>query len=168
MLKVVLFRRFSKAVKEKSGALSLPDLVMVDGGKGQYSVSRQVLDDLGLNSMPIIAIAKGKDRHAGNETMYFEKNEYRFEKNNSLLFFIQRLRDEAHRFAISAHRAKRKKNLSKSLLDQISGVGKQRKRALLNHFGSARAVESASFDEIKSVQGIEDNMAKKIYNYFHE
>ena len=168
MLKEVLFRRFSKAVKEKSGALSLPDLVMVDGGKGQYSVSRQVLDDLGLNSMPIIAIAKGKDRHAGNETMYFEKNEYRFEKNNSLLFFIQRLRDEAHRFAISAHRAKRKKNLSKSLLDQISGVGKQRKRALLNHFGSARAVESASFDEIKSVQGIEDNMAKKIYNYFHE
>jgi excinuclease ABC subunit C len=100
--------------------------------------------------------------------MYFEKKEYRFEKNNSLLFFIQRLRDEAHRFAISTHRAKRKKNLSKSLLDQISGVGKQRKRALLNHFGSARAVESASFDEIKSVQGIEDNMAKKIYNYFHE
>jgi excinuclease ABC subunit C len=168
MLKEVLFRRFSKAVKEKSGALSLPDLVMVDGGKGQYSVSRQVLNDLGLNSMPIIAIAKGKDRHAGNETMYFEKKEYRFEKNNSLLFFIQRLRDEAHRFAISTHRAKRKKNLSKSLLDQISGVGKQRKRALLNHFGSARAVESASFDEIKSVQGIEDNMAKKIYNYFHE
>ena len=168
MLKEVLFRRFSKAVKEKSGALSLPDLVMVDGGKGQYSVSRQVLNDLGLNSMPIIAIAKGKDRHAGNETMYFERKEYRFEKNNSLLFFIQRLRDEAHRFAISTHRAKRKKNLSKSLLDQISGVGKQRKRALLNHFGSARAVESASFDEIKSVQGIEDNMAKKIYNYFHE
>ena len=168
MLKEVLFRRFSKAVKEKSGALSLPDLVMIDGGKGQYSVSREILNKLGLNKIPIIAIAKGKNRNAGNETIYFEKKEYKFEKNDPLLFFIQRLRDEAHRFAISTHRAKRKKNLSKSLLDQISGIGKQRKRSLLNHFGSARAVESASFDEIKSVQGIEDNIAKKIYNYFHE
>jgi excinuclease ABC subunit C len=168
MLKEVLFRRFSKAVKEKSGALSLPDLVMIDGGKGQYSVSREVLDKLRLNNMPIIAIAKGKNRNAGNETIYFENKEYKFKKNDPLLFFIQRLRDESHRFAISAHRAKRKKNLSKSLLDQIIGVGKQRKRALLNHFGSARAVESASFEEIKSVQGIEDNIAKKIYNYFHE
>ena len=141
---------------------------MIDGGKGQYSVSREVLNKLGLNKIPLIAIAKGKNRNAGNETIYFEKKEYKFEKNDPLLFFIQRLRDEAHRFAISTHRAKRKKNLSKSLLDQISGIGKQRKRSLLNHFGSARAVESASFDEIKSVQGIEDNIAKKIYNYFHE
>ena len=168
MLKEVLFRRFSKAVKEKSGALSLPDLVMIDGGKGQYSVSRKVLNELGLNDIPIIAIAKGKNRNAGNETLYYENKEFKFEKNDPLLFFIQRLRDEAHRFAISTHRAKRKKNLSKSLLDQIVGIGKQRKRALLNHFGSARAVESASFEEIKSVQGIEDNIAKKIYNYFHE
>jgi excinuclease ABC subunit C len=168
MLKEVLFRRFSKAVKEKSGSLSLPDLVMIDGGKGQYSVSREVLNELGLNNVPIIAIAKGKNRNAGNETLYFENNEYKFEKNDPLLFFVQRLRDEAHRFAINTHRAKRKKNLSKSLLDQITGIGKQRKRSLLNHFGSARAVESASFEEIKSVQGIEDNIAKKIYNYFHE
>jgi len=168
MLKEVLFRRFSKVVKEKSDALSLPDLVMVDGGKGQYSVSREVLNELKLNDIPIIAIAKGKNRNAGNETIYFENKEYKFEKNDPLLFFIQRLRDEAHRFAINTHRAKRKKNLSKSLLDQITGIGKQRKRALLNHFGSARAVESASFEEIKFVEGIEDNTAKKIYNYFHE
>ena len=85
-----------------------------------------------------------------------------------MLFFIQRLRDEAHRFAISSHRAKRKNNFSKSLLDQINGIGKQRKRSLLNHFGSARSVESASLDDLKSVEGIEDNIAKKIYNYFHE
>ena len=84
------------------------------------------------------------------------------------MFFIQRLRDEAHRFAISSHRLKRKKSLSKSLLDQIHGIGRQRKRALLNHFGSARAVESASLDDLKSVEGIEDSIAKKIYNYFHE
>ena len=168
MLKEVLFRRFSKIMKEKSGALSLPDLVMVDGGKGQYSVSRSLLNELGLHDMPVIAIAKGKNRNAGDETIYYENKEYKFEKNDPLLFFIQRLRDEAHRFALSTHRAKRKKNISKSLLDQINGIGKQRKKSLLNHFGSARAVESASFEELKSVKGIEDNVAKKIYNYFHE
>ena len=168
MLKEVLFRRFSKAVKEKTGALSLPDLVMIDGGKGQYSISREILNELGLHEIPIISIAKGKNRNAGDETMYFNNKVFKFEKNDPLLFFIQRLRDEAHRFAISSHRAKRKKSLTKSLLDQIDGIGKQRKRALLNHFGSARSVESASFEEIKSVEGIEDSIAKKIYNYFHE
>ena len=168
MLKEVLFRRFSKAVKEKTGALSLPDLVMVDGGKGQYSVSREILNELGLHEMPLIAIAKGKNRNAGDETIFYKDKVYKFKKNDPLLFFIQRLRDEAHRFAISSHRSKRKKGLSKSLLDQITGIGKQRKRALLNHFGSARSVESASFDELKTVEGIEDNIAKKIYNYFHE
>ena len=168
MLKEVLFRRFSKAVKEKAGALSLPDLIMVDGGKGQYSVSREILNELGLHDLPIIAIAKGKNRNAGDEMMFFEDKSYKFKKNDPLLFFIQRLRDEAHRFAISSHRSKRKKNLSKSLLDQITGIGKQRKKALLNHFGSAKSVGSASFEELKSVEGIEDNVAKKIYNYFHE
>ncbi|MDA1197700.1 MAG: excinuclease ABC subunit UvrC [Proteobacteria bacterium] len=168
MLKEVLFRRFSKAVKEQSGSLSLPDLIMIDGGKGQYSISREVLNELGLHDLPIIAIAKGKNRNADEEKMYFENNEFKLEKNDPLLFFIQRLRDEAHRFAISSHRAKRKKNLSKSLLDQIAGIGKQRKRALLNYFGSAKSIESASLDDLKSVEGIKDNIAKKIYNYFHE
>ena len=168
MLKEVLFRRFSKAVKEQSGSLSLPDLIMIDGGKGQYSVSREVLNELGLHDLPIIAIAKGKNRNAGEEKLYYQNKEFAFEKNDPLLFFIQRLRDEAHRFAISSHRAKRKKTFNKSLLDQISGIGKQRKRALLNHFGSARSVESASLEDLKSVEGIEDNIAKKIYNYFHE
>ena len=168
MMKEVLFRRFSKAVKEKSGSLSLPDLIMIDGGKGQYSVSREVLNELGLHDLPILAVAKGKRRNAGEEKIYYKNKEYILERNDPLLFFIQRLRDEAHRFAISTHRAKRKKNLSKSLLDQIQGIGKQRKRALLNHFGSARAVESASYDDLKSVEGIEDNIAKKIYDYFHE
>jgi len=168
MMKEVLFRRFSKAVKEKSGSLSLPDLILVDGGKGQYSVSREVLNELGLHDLPILAVAKGKKRNAGEEKIYHEGKEYILNKNDPLLFFIQRLRDEAHRFAISTHRAKRKKNLNKSLLDQIQGIGKQRKRALLNHFGSARAVESASLDDLKAIEGIEDNIANKIYNYFHE
>ena len=168
MMKEVLFRRFSKAVKEKSGSLSLPELVMIDGGKGQYSVSREVLNELGLHDLPLLAVAKGKNRNAGEEKIYYEKKEYVLQKNDPLLFFIQRLRDEAHRFAISTHRAKRKKGLRKSLLDQIDSIGKQRKRALLNHFGSARAVESASLEDLKSVEGIEDNVANKIYNYFHE
>ena len=167
MLKEVLFRRFSKAIKEQAGSLSLPELIMIDGGKGQYSISREVLDELGLHDLPIIAVAKGKNRNAGEEKMYFENKEYKFEKNDPLLFFIQRLRDEAHRFAISSHRIKRKKNFNKSLLDQIDGIGKQRKRALLNHFGSARSVESASLEDLKSVEGIEDNVAKKIYNFFN-
>ncbi len=168
MMKEVLFRRFSKAIQEKSGSLSLPDLIMIDGGKGQYSVSREILNELGLHDLPILAIAKGKRRNAGEEKIYHKNKEFILNKSDPLLFFIQRLRDEAHRFAISTHRAKRKKNLSKSLLDQIQGIGSQRKRALLNHFGSARAVESASLDDLKSVDGIEDNIAKKIYNYFHE
>ena len=168
MMKEVLFRRFSKAVKEKSGSLSLPDLILIDGGKGQYSVSREILNELGLHDLPILAVAKGKRRNAGEEKIYYKNKEFILDKNDPLLFFIQRLRDEAHRFAISTHRAKRKKNLSKSLLDQIQGIGRQRKRALLNHFGSARAVESASLDDLKTVEGIEDSIAKKIYNYFHE
>ena len=89
-------------------------------------------------------------------------------KNDPTLFFLQRLRDEAHRFAISTHRAKRRKNLSKSLLDQISGIGRSRKRALLNHFGSAKSVESASFEDLRSVEGIEEKVAKKIHDFFHE
>ena len=141
---------------------------MIDGGKGQYSVSREVLNELGLHDLPILAVAKGKKRNAGEEKIYHENKEFILKKNDPLLFFIQRLRDEAHRFAISAHRAKRKKNLSKSLLDQIQGIGKQRKRALLNYFGSARAVESASLEDLKAIEGIEDSIAKKIYNYFHE
>ena len=168
MMNEVLFRRFSKAIKEKSGSLSLPELVIIDGGKGQYTVSREILNELGLHDLPILAVAKGKNRKAGEEKIFHENKEYNLQKNDPLLFFIQRLRDEAHRFAISTHRSKRKKNLSKSLLDQIEGVGKRRKRALLNHFGSARAVESASFEDLKNVEGIEDSIAKKIYDYFHE
>ena len=168
MMKEVLKRRFSRALKDESSTKALPDLILVDGGKGQYSVSRETLNDLGLHELPIIAIAKGKKRNAGDETFFHEGKTFKFKKNDPILFFLQRLRDESHRFAISTHRAKRRKNLSKSLLDQISGIGKSRKRALLNHFGSAKLVESASFEDLKSVEGIEENVAKKIHDFFHE
>ena len=168
MLKEVLSRRFKRALQEKDNYLTMPDLLLIDGGKGQYSVARDTINELGLHDIPIVAIAKGKFRNSGNETFFHNGREYKFERNDSTLFFLQRLRDEAHRFAISAHRAKRKRGLTKSLLDQIEGIGSIRKRSLLNHFGSARAVESASLDEIKSVDGVEDKVAKKIYNFFHE
>ncbi len=168
MIKEVLERRFKRAIQEKGNFLTFPDLVLIDGGKGQYSSAREIMNDLGLNEIPVIAIAKGKYRNSGNETFFHNGKEFKFAKNDPSLFFLQRIRDEAHRFAISAHRAKRKKGISKSLLDQIQGIGSVRKRALLNHFGSARSVESASLDEIKSVEGVEEKVAKKIYNFFHE
>ena len=168
MIREVLGRRFKRAIQEKGNYLTFPDLVLIDGGKGQYSSARETLNELGLNEIPIIAIAKGKLRNSGNETFFHNGREFKFLKNDPTLFFLQRVRDEAHRFAISAHRAKRKKGISRSLLDQIEGIGSIRKRALLNHFGSARAVESASLDEIKSVEGVEEKVAKKIYNFFHE
>ncbi len=168
MMREVINRRFKRAIQEKDNYLTMPDLILIDGGKGQYSVVRETMNELGLHEIPVIAIAKGKLRNSGNETFFHNGKEFKFEKNDPTLFFLQRIRDEAHRFAISAHRAKRKKGLKKSLLDQISGIGSTRKRALLNHFGSARAVESASLDEIKSVEGVEEKVAKKIYNFFHE
>ena len=168
MLKEVLGRRFKRALQEKDNYLTFPDLVLIDGGKGQYSSARETLNELGLNEIPIVAIAKGKLRNSGNETFFHNGKEFKFTRNDSVLFFLQRIRDEAHRFAINAHRTKRKKAISRSMLDQIDGIGSIRKRALLNHFGSARAVESASFDEIKSVEGVEEKVAKKIYNFFHE
>ena len=168
MMKEVLTRRFKRAILEKENYLTFPDLLLVDGGKGQYSTAREVLNDLGLYDIPMITIAKGKLRNSGNETFFYNGKTFKFEKNDPTLFFLQRLRDEAHRFAINTHRAKRQKGIRKSLLDQINGIGSIRKRALLNHFGSARAVESASFEEIKSVEGVEEKVAKKIYNFFHE
>jgi excinuclease ABC subunit C len=167
-MKEILKRRFLRVLKDEKNSLSLPDLILIDGGKGQYSVSRETLNDLGLHELPIIAIAKGKNRNAGDETFFHKGKVIKFKKNDPTLFFLQRLRDEAHRFAVSAHRIKRRKGLSKSLLDQISGIGKNRKRALLNHFGSAKLVESASFEELKSVGGIEEKVAKKIHEFFHE
>ncbi len=168
MMREVLKRRFARVLREEKTSLTLPDLILIDGGKGQYSVSRETLNDLGLHELPIIAIAKGKNRNAGDETFFYDGKIIKFQKNDPTLFLLQRLRDEAHRFAISTHRAKRRKNLSKSLLDQIEGIGRNRKRALLNHFGSAKSVESASFEDLKSVDGIEEKVAKKIHDFFHE
>ena len=169
MLKEVFERRFSKIIKNKKQTdIIIPDLVIIDGGKGQYSVGRKILDEYGFHDIPIIAIAKGKNRNKGDETFIHKTSSIKLNKREPLLFFLQRLRDEAHRFAVSSHRMKRKKSLSKSLLDQINGIGRTRKRYLLNYFGSAKAVESASFDDLKKVEGIETSVAKKIHDFFHD
>jgi len=168
MLKEVFERRFSKIIKNKKQTdVIIPDLVIIDGVKGQYSIGRKILDEYGFHDIPIIAIAKGKNRNKGNETFIHKSNSIKLNKREPLLFFLQRLRDEAHRFAISSHRMKRKKSFTKSLLDQINGIGRTRKRALLNYFGSAKAIESASFDDLKKVDGIKTSVAKKIHDFFH-
>ena len=168
MLEEVFHRRFSKIVKIKNqNDIMAPDLVIIDGGKGQYSVGRKILDEYGLHDIPIIAIAKGKNRGKSDENFIYQSSSFKLNKREPLLFFLQRLRDEAHRFAVSSHRIKRSKSISRSLLDEISGIGKTRKRALLNYFGSAKAVESASFEDLKNVEGIETSVAKKIHDFFH-
>ncbi len=165
MLKEVISRRFSKIKPNHED--ELPDLIIIDGGKGHYNVARKILDELGHFNLNMIAIAKGKRRSQGDETFYYNNKKIKI-NNNVLLFFLQRLRDEAHRFAIFSHRINRKNSFSQSALDKIEGVGKKRKKLLLNHFGSARLIESASIEDIKKVHGISDLVANKVYNFFNK
>ena len=147
-----------------------PDLVLIDGGLGQLSVAREVLAGFGLHDIALIGVAKGPDRDAGREHFHLPNRErpIMLEAKDPVLYFVQRLRDEAHRFAIGTHRAKRAKSLGANPLDEIEGVGPTRKRALLTHFGSAKAVSRAGVEDLKAVEGISADMAKKIYDFFHE
>ena len=147
-----------------------PDLVLIDGGRGQLSVAREVLASLGMHDIALIGVAKGPNREAGYEHFYIPGREQpiMLEARDPVFYFIQRLRDEAHRFAIRTHRAKRAKLLSINPLDEIDGVGPTRKRALLRHFGSAKAISRADTEDLKVVDGISTDMAKKIYDFFHE
>lgn len=147
-----------------------PDLVLIDGGLGQLSVAREVLAGFGLHDIALIGVAKGPDRDAGREHFHIPGHErpIMLEAKDPVLYFVQRLRDEAHRFAIGTHRAKRSKALGANPLDEIDGIGPTRKRALLKHFGSAKAVSRAGVEDLKAVDGISADMAKKIYDFFHE
>ncbi len=147
-----------------------PDLVLIDGGLGQLSVAREVLAGFGLHDIALIGVAKGPDRDAGREHFHIPGHDrpIMLEAKDPVLYFVQRLRDEAHRFAIGTHRAKRAKSLGANPLDEIDGVGPTRKRALLKHFGSAKAVSRAGVEDLKAVDGISADMAKKIYDFFHE
>lgn len=147
-----------------------PDLVLIDGGLGQLSVAREVLAGFGLHDIQLIGVAKGPDRDAGREHFHIPGREQpiMLETRDPVLYFVQRLRDEAHRFAIGTHRAKRAKALGVNPLDEIDGIGPTRKRALLKHFGSAKAVSRAGIEDLKAVEGISADMARRIYDFFHD
>jgi excinuclease ABC subunit C len=147
-----------------------PDLVMIDGGAGQLAVAREVLADLGLHEICVMGIAKGPDRDAGREHFYLAGRDKptMLEPRDPVLYFVQRLRDEAHRFAIGTHRAKRSKAIGASPLDEIAGIGPGRRRALMKYFGSAKAVSRAGVEDLKAADGISAEMAQRIYDHFHE
>ncbi|WP_414833805.1 excinuclease ABC subunit UvrC [Afifella sp. YEN Y35] len=187
MMREVLTRRFSRLLKEagprnpegeaaaeagepQNDAIpAWPDLIVIDGGKGQLSATLTVLKELGIEDQPVVSIAKGRDREAGRETFFMAgKAPFMLPHRDPVLYFIQRLRDEAHRFAIGSHRARRKKAMTANPLDEISGIGPSRKRALLRHFGTARAVSRAGVEDLMDVEGISEQMAEIIYDHFHE
>ncbi len=170
MMREVLNRRFSRALKEdpERGAGNWPDLVLIDGGRGQLNAALAALADLGIEDLAVAAIAKGADRDAGRETFHMaDRGAFALPPRDPVLYFLQRLRDEAHRFAITSHRGRRSKAIGRSILDQVAGVGARRKRALLNHFGSAANVAKAGLADLEAVTGISKSVAKNIYDHFH-
>ena len=170
MMREVLLRRFGRALKEdpERDRGTWPDLILIDGGQGQLNVAQGVFEELGVADIAIAGIAKGPDRNAGRERFFLPgRAPFSLDPRDPVLYFLQRLRDEAHRFAIGTHRAKRAKALGHSPLDEIAGVGARRKQALLHHFGSARAVARAGLGELERVARISKTVAKKIYDHFH-
>jgi excinuclease ABC subunit C len=170
MMREVLTRRFERLLKEdpdrETGAW--PDLLLIDGGQGQVAAVAEVLAGLGVDDIPLVGVAKGVDRDAGKEEFHRPgQPPFALPRNSPVLYFVQRLRDEAHRWAIGAHRAKRARAVGASPLDEIPGVGAARKRALLRHFGSAKAVARAGLDDLKAVPGISAALAEKIHGFFH-
>ncbi|SEQ72834.1 excinuclease ABC subunit C [Loktanella sp. DSM 29012] len=171
MMKEVLTRRFQRLLKEDPDrqAGSWPDLLLIDGGAGQVSAVREIMEELGVGDVPMVGVAKGIDRDAGKEEFHRTgKPVMALRHNDPVLYFIQRMRDEVHRFAIGTHRAKRSKAIGATPLDDVPGVGAGRKRALLAHFGSAKAVARANVSDLQAVDGISQNIAQTIYDYFHE
>nr|WP_244297330.1 excinuclease ABC subunit UvrC [Stappia indica] len=194
MMREVLTRRFSRLLKEHaderkaaaapapetanpdeettedtSAIPAWPDLVFIDGGLGQLNAARETLTALGIEDVPLVGIAKGPDRDAGREKFFIPgKPSFMLPERDPVLYFVQRLRDEAHRFAIGTHRARRKKDIARSPLDEIAGIGPSRKRALLRHFGTAKAVSKAGIDDLMAVDGVSETVARTIYDHFHE
>ena len=167
MMAAMMRRRFSRMLKERDDGHPVPDLVLIDGGKGQLSSVLEVMEELGVMDIPVAAIAKGPERDAGKEAFYMPgKPPFKLPQNDPVLYYLQRLRDEAHRFAIGGHRAKRKKALTDNPLDSVPGVGPGRKKALLSYFGSAKAVRDAALADLEAVEGISGTMAQRVYDWF--
>jgi excinuclease ABC subunit C len=170
MMREVLTRRFGRALKEDPDRSrgAWPDLVLIDGGAGQLGCALKVFEELGLTDIPVAAIAKGPQRNAGRERIFLPGREpLTLAANDPVLYFLQRMRDEAHRFAVTGHRAKRSARMTRSQLDEIPGIGPQRKRALLHHFGSVQAIARAARADFEAVSGISATIANKVYEWFH-
>jgi excinuclease ABC subunit C len=170
MMREMLGRRFAQLEKDDPDRQSgeWPDLLLIDGGKGQVSAVCAVLEEMGVQDVPVIGVAKGPDRNAGREHFHFpDGREISFPPNSALLFYLQRLRDESHRFVIGAHRTRRAKNLTVSPLDEVPGIGPSRKKALLMHFGTARAVRQAALADLERAPGVSSAVARAVYDYFH-
>jgi len=170
MMREVLSRRFSRLLKEDPERAhgAWPDLVLIDGGAGQLSAAQKIFAELDVSDVALAAVAKGPDRNAGLERIFLpEREAISLERRDPVLYFIQRLRDEAHRFAIGTHRARRARNMSRSQLDGIQGVGPSRKKALLHHFGSSRGVSQAGLSDLERVHGISNALARSIFDHFH-
>ncbi|HZP69561.1 MAG TPA: excinuclease ABC subunit UvrC [Pseudolabrys sp.] len=177
MMREVLQRRFKRLLeeapragtKDEEGDQPWPDLLLIDGGQGQLNAAHETLTALGITDIPIVAIAKGPDRDAGRETFFVAgRPPFRLPPRDPLLYYIERLRDEAHRFAVGSHRVRRKKDIREAGLQEIPGIGPTRKRALLRHFGTVKAIERASLPDLAQVPGISAETARKIYEFFHE
>ena len=171
MMREVLQRRFARLIKDdpERTSESWPGLVVIDGGAGQLAAAQAALGELGLVDLPLLAVAKGPERNAGQERFFLPGREpLALDPRDPVLYFVQRLRDEAHRFAIQTHRGKRTRDIGRSVLDQVPGVGAKRKRALLNHFGSARGVSEAGVLDLERVPGIDRAVAKAIHDFFHD
>jgi Nuclease subunit of the excinuclease complex len=169
MMRHMFTRRFGRLARGDNAASPRPDLVLVDGGKGQLAACLGVLEELGLNDIICIGVAKGPDRDAGREQIFVPgKPSYILKPHDPVSYFIQRLRDEAHRFAIGSHRARRARSIQANPLDSIEGIGPTRKKALLTHFGSAKAVARAGINDLLKVEGISRQVAQKVYDHFHE
>ncbi|MEM9469140.1 MAG: excinuclease ABC subunit UvrC [Pseudomonadota bacterium] len=172
MMREVMERRFSRALRENVSFDSedWPDLLLIDGGKGQLSSVMEVLEELGIDDrLTVVGIAKGPDRNAGREQFFMAgRDPFMLPVNDPTLHYLQRLRDEVHRFAIGAHRKRRQTDIAKSLLDEVPGIGAKRKKALLRHFGSAKDVAGASIQDLRAVSGVSEAIAEKIYNHFNE
>jgi excinuclease ABC subunit C len=170
MMREVLRRRFSRLAKEEAAGESpiRPDLLLMDGGQGQLDAALEILQELGLDDIPVVGVAKGPDRDAGLERFFMPgRDPFMLEPKSAVLYYLQRLRDEAHRFAIGTHRAKRAAELVKNPLDEIEGVGPSRKRALLHAFGSARGVARAAAADLMKVDGVSQALAERIHGYFN-
>jgi excinuclease ABC subunit C len=184
MMREVLKRRFKRLldenprekqseiagepVSETASETPWPDLVIVDGGIPQLNAAREVMEEIGVTDVPLLAVAKGIDRDAGRELFHIAGREpFRLPPRDPVLYFVERLRDEAHRFAIGSHRIRRSKDIGTTGLQEIPGVGPSRKRALLHHFGTLQAIEQASLADLEKVPGIDARLAKAVYDYFH-